>query len=306
MSVPDVQAARQEDVAELLARFDVFDDAHFARMNEVMAHARQQCPVAHTTADGGLHLVTTYDEVRQVLGDPVTFSSKEASPRPTPIGLPPLTVDAPLHNDFRKVIQRFFTRPYLRKYEENMREIARDCIAGFVEKGSFDVVSEFALPYTSATTAKVVFDEDDRTKMDAAAAAVERVARENSPEAYQGVAELAAQYMQERASSAAHSDDLISAVVSGRVGGRPMTPEEQIGMVTVLFIGALDTTRAEPVPRAATAKPGLDPPRPRRVPALRVARTGATAPRHAEVLPGRGRAGGGRHRDDDVRLREPG
>jgi cytochrome P450 len=234
---------RSEDVAELLARFDVFDDAHFERMDEVLTYAREKCPVAHSTADGGLHLVTTYDEVKRVLSDPETFSSKEASPRPTPIALPPLTVDAPLHGDFRKVIQRFFTRPYLRKHEEEMREIARECIARFLDKRECDFVRDFALPYTSATTAKVVFDEDDPNRMDAAAAAVERVVRENSPEAYQGLAELAAAYMQERASSAADRDDLISAVVTGQVGGRPMTPEEQIGMVTVLFLGALDTTR---------------------------------------------------------------
>jgi cytochrome P450 len=55
---------------------------------------------------------------------------------------------------------------------------------------------------------------------------------------------IAGEYMAERAPTAAERDDLLSAVVTGTVDGRPMTQEEQLGMVTILFIASLDTTRA--------------------------------------------------------------
>lgn len=242
MTIDETTPAHREP-ADLLPEFDLFDDTHFVHLDETMAHARTQCPVAHTSAHGGMHLVTRYEDVKAVLSDPETFSSRESTPLPSPVRLPPLDVDPPLHNQMRKVINRFFTRPYLRQHEEVMREIARSTVSRFADNGQVDFINEFAIPFTSATAAKVVFDEDDPDRMSRAVAAVERVARENSPEAYQGVAMLAAEYMAERAGSDAGSDDLISAIAAGTVGDRPLTQEEQLGIVTVLFIGGLDTTR---------------------------------------------------------------
>ncbi|PWI06641.1 cytochrome P450 [Streptomyces sp. NWU339] len=232
-----------EDLAQLLQHFDIFNDEHFSRRWEVMEYARDKCPVAHSSADGGLHLVTRYEHVKKVLSDPDTFSSVESSPRPSPVPLPPLDVDPPLHGHFRKLLNRYFTRPYLRKHEPVMREIAREAIAAFADRGRCEFISEFAIPFTSATAAKIVFDEDDKERMARAVAAVEKVARENSPEAYQAVAALAAEYMTERQDPADDRDDLISAIARGEVDGRPLTVEERIGVVTVLFIGGLDTTR---------------------------------------------------------------
>jgi cytochrome P450 len=249
-----------KELAQLVRRFDIFNNAHFSRMWEVTEYAREKCPVVHSSANGGLYLVTRYKELKEVLAAPSTFSSVESSPLPSPVPLPPLDVDPPLHGDFRKLLNRYFTRPYLRKHETVMREMARNAIEAFVDKGRCEFVSEFAIPFTSATAAKIVFDEDDEVRMARAVAAVERVAKENSPEAYQAVAALAAEYMAERQNPDDDREDLVAAIARGEVDGRPMTTEERIGIVTVLFIGGLDTTRGAIANIAASVAkhPGLE------------------------------------------------
>lgn len=251
---------QNDDLAQLLSEFDPFSEAHFARLPEAMEYARGKCPVVHTQSHGGMYLVTRYADVKSVLSDPETFSSKEASPLPSPVPFPPFTADPPLHNQYRKVVNRFFTRPYLRRHEDTMREIARSCIERFVDRGEVDFIEEFAVPFTVTTVADIVFDESDEERLKRAVKAVERVVHENSPEAYQGVAEIAMEYMAERAARAAESDDLLSAIVTGTVDGRPMTQEEQLGMVTILFIASLDTTRGAiaNIAAAVAAQPELE------------------------------------------------
>jgi cytochrome P450 len=229
------------DQAELLAEFDLFNDDHFAQMPEAMEYARGRCPVAHTSAHGGMYMVTTYDELQTVLSDPETFSSVESSPLPSPVRLPPLDVDPPLHGQFRKLLNKFFSRPYLRKFEDELQSLAREAVDSFVDRGEVDFVQEFAIPFTSAAAAKVVFDEDDKDKLGRAVSAVERIVRENSPESYQSLAILAGEYLAERAETG--GDSIIAAIARGTVDDRPLTQEEQIGIITTLFIGGLDTTR---------------------------------------------------------------
>lgn len=229
------------DHAALLAQFNLFDDGDFARMPDAMEYARSRCPVVHTSAYGGMYMVTRFDDVKAILSDPETFSSAESTPLPSPVHLPPLDVDPPQHSEFRKLLNPFFARPYLLKFEGVLREIARQAIDTFVDRGTMEFVDEFAIPFSSAAAAKIVFDEDDEDRLARAVAAVERIVRENSPESYEGLAVLAAEYLAARAE--AGGDGIIAAIVRATVDGRPLTLEEQIGIVTVLFIGGLDTTR---------------------------------------------------------------
>ncbi|MDT2005814.1 cytochrome P450 [Rhodococcus opacus] len=229
------------DHAELLAQFDLFDDDSFARMPEVMEYARSRCPVAHTSAHGGLYMVTKFEDVKAVLSDPETYSSVESTPLPSPVRLPPLDVDPPQHSEFRKLLNPYFARPYLLKFEEVLRDLARQAIDTFVDRGEVEFVHDFAIPFSSAAAAKIVFDENDGDRLKRAVAAVERIARENSAESYEGLAVLAAEYLAERTEIG--GDSIIAAIVRATVDGRQLTMEEQIGIVTVLFIGGLDTTR---------------------------------------------------------------
>jgi cytochrome P450 len=58
------------------------------------------------------------------------------------------------------------------------------------------------------------------------------------------VAELAAELIAERESGSEPRDDFLQALIDATVeGGRPLTQNERLGVVTVLLLGGLDTTR---------------------------------------------------------------
>lgn len=224
---------------------DLFDPEHSRDKWELLARAREHQPLLRTEADGGYYLVTRYDDARRVLQDPATFSSDQVSVKPSPVRIPPLDADPPLHQDFRAILNPYLARGYLMRFEPEMRKIAAAAIESWAHRGECEFVSEFAVPYTSSILARVIFDEQDADRIGEAVKVINRIATEQSPEAFFDMALLCARYLAEREDAGHRSDDLLGAILSGTVdGGRPLTEDERLGVVTVLFFGGLDTTRA--------------------------------------------------------------
>ncbi len=231
--------------AALLPHYNMWDPEHEKVKWDVFSYARRNCPVAHTDADGGgQYVVTRYEDVRRVLEDPQTFSSAGVAPRPSPVGLNPLDSDPPYQIELRKILNPLFTRSALLRFEPEMRKNAADLIEGFVDNGRCDFVREYAGPFVGNALSRVVFNEDDPEKMDRAADVVIRVAVEATDEAFFELAVLAGQYIAEREANPVERNDLLNAIATGTVeGGRLLTDTERLGVVTVLFLGGLDTTR---------------------------------------------------------------
>lgn len=235
---------RPEDI---LDRYDMWDPAHESVKWDVFAHARANCPVAHTSADGGgQYLVTRYEEVRKVLEDPATFSSAGVNPRgASPVSLNPLDADPPFQPELRKLLNPLFTRNVLLQYEPELRDEAKALIANFIDKGEFDFISDFAAPFVANALAKVAFNEQDPQKMKDAGDIVIRVALEGTDESFFNLAVLAGEYLADREDNPIDRNDVLNALTTGTVGaeGRPLTEDERLGVLTVLFLGGLDTTR---------------------------------------------------------------
>jgi cytochrome P450 len=109
----------QLPVGELAAHFDLFDPQHSERRWEVLDYARDACPVLKTDADDGYYIITRYDDLRTVLEDATVFSSKEAGLRGVPIPMPPLTEDPPNHIEYRRALNKYLSRSYLSRYEDD-------------------------------------------------------------------------------------------------------------------------------------------------------------------------------------------
>jgi cytochrome P450 len=121
--------------------------------------------------------VTGYDEAVEVLLDTHRFSSQLGDPKGPLINSrlaeaqsrlaarsqefhdlvaalqpdwrhPPclLTADPPLHTRQRQVINRLFTPRRVAEMEPRIRELAQELVASFVERGSAELVHEFAVP----------------------------------------------------------------------------------------------------------------------------------------------------------------
>jgi len=232
-------------VEELVHHLDLFDPAHHKRVWEVLKYAREsECPIIKTDADNGYFIVTTYDDLRDVANDPQTFSSVEPALRGVPVKLPPISEDPPIHAEFRKLLNPYFSRAYLLRYEDSMRSTARELLEPVLANGRMDFMTEFALPYTAANLSRVILDEQDKDRMERAKDASVRISTENTQQAFIDLAEVAGEFLAERKASGVDADDLLSAIVNGTVDGRPLTIEEQVGICATLFAGGLDTTRA--------------------------------------------------------------
>jgi cytochrome P450 len=227
---------------EILQNIDLFAQDQGEHLLDALALARRECPVPHTESDGGYHVVTRFEDVRTVCENPEIFSSAQPGLLGVPVRVIPVDTDPPLHKHFRAFLNRYFSRSFLLRYEDQMREIARDAIAGFVDKGELDVVRDYSVPFSAGSLARIVFATEDQDLVRRGVRAVNRVAQEGTPETFQVVAALAMEAMAE-VKPADERDDVLAALVTVKIDGRPLTTEERLGIVTALLLGGLDTTR---------------------------------------------------------------
>jgi cytochrome P450 len=233
-----------KSVDEILERADVFAEDQRENFVEALAVARQKCPVLHSEAWGGHYLITKYADVRTVLEHPEIYSSAQpALTGALPVRLIPLDSDLPEHQDFRKLLNPYFSRSFLLRYESVMREVAQTAIAAFVDKGEFEFVNDYAIPFSAGSLARIVLVTDDQDLIDRGVRAVERTAVESTPEVFQDVAAIAMEALAEASANAAGREDVLAAIVTGEIKGEPLPVEHQLGIITTLFLGGLDTTR---------------------------------------------------------------
>jgi cytochrome P450 len=237
-------ASDQRDYPALLRSFDTFEPSHEEFKYDAFSYARQKCPVTWTESGTGFWLLTRYQDVRRVLEDPQTFSSVEGSPQPTPITLGPLTADPPQHSGLRKILNPYFSRTFSLRYEDDIRAYAADLIEQWVDNGRVELLSEFTGPLVSKVLARMVFDEDDEEKMARAKDIVMRVTEESSEESFFELATLSAEYLADAVDNPPERDGVLKALVTSTIDGRPLTEDEQLGTIAVLFLGGLDTTRS--------------------------------------------------------------
>ena len=240
-SIDDPAAA---SVADLAPHLDLFDPAHSERLWEVLAYAREACPVLKTDADDGYYIVTRYDDLRTVLEDPLTYSSEQAGLRGVPIKMPPLTEDPPRHLEYRRALNRYLSRSFLSQYSDDIRATARELLDKLIPAGRFDFMTDYAIPFTSRNLARVILDDGNEERIARAISIATRISGEGDPAAFFEISALAEELLRERAASGSERDDVLSAIVHGTVEGRPLTMEEQVGATTILFTGGLDTTKA--------------------------------------------------------------
>jgi cytochrome P450 len=245
---------------DFFANIDWFRREDCERMPEELAWSRRECPIVHSDYDGGQYVVSRYDDLRTVAEHPDIFSSTKPGVLEVPVALPPLDLDPPLHRDFRQFLNKYFARSFLTRYVPEMEQLADSLIDNVIESGQLEFVSQFAIPFTAGSLARVVIDDDNDARMKIAIQAVTDVSAGDQA-AYGRVAMIAAEILAERASSPREREDVMQALVTATVeDGRPLTQGEQLGVVTVLLLGGLDTTRGAiaHIGRFLAETPGLE------------------------------------------------
>lgn len=233
-----------EQLDEMLHHFDIFDDAAQAVKWEIFEHGRETCPVARTDGNGGLWLITRYDDVRRIMEDWETFSSLQSPIVPTGVSLCPIDNDPPIQSSARQLLNPLFSRGALAKYEIDMHKAAQQYIDQFVDRGSCEILNEFAGPYIGTVLMMVIFADMTPAELDHAQDLALRVAEGATPEMFAELFTMCTEYFNRAKAKGTSDDGVVSRLINGTFDGRPITQDEAIGALSILTLGGLDTSRA--------------------------------------------------------------
>jgi cytochrome P450 len=227
--------------------FDHIDESLAPHLNEVFASIRDRCPVVHSDKYGGFWAVLSYDAVREVAADPGRYSSSDGISLPTVIeGLrtPPLESDPPMHSQFRRIMQRHFTRQAVARYEPVLRDLVATRITELAASPGADLVpglAKYLPPIAIALILGLPLEDGTRfvewlDEMFATAASGDEAANRRV------VVEFTAYLEEELArQQAAGADTVMTAIATGEVDGRPLTEQERLGMILITVLAGHET-----------------------------------------------------------------
>jgi cytochrome P450 len=232
--------------AEVLQHYDVFDPEQNRAKWELFGYAREQCPVVRTDGNGGFWLVTRYEDIRRILEDWKTFSSLESPVMPTGMKMCPIDADPPEQTALRQVLNPLFSRGALTEYVPTMRSAACTQIDSWIDRGTMEVLTEFSGPYVGKLLTAVLFPDLREDEIEQAHRIALGVAEEGSPEVFGELMQMCVTYLaraREKGIADSADDGVVKRLLTAEIAGRPITEEEQLGALAILFLGGLSTTR---------------------------------------------------------------
>jgi cytochrome P450 len=238
-------------------------DYDFVRGSEVMMfppgsldRIRTETPTFYSPRYGGFWVFTEYEAIRDALQDDGLFKQNEGLPR-VPFGrrFIPLRLDRPEHAEYRRVMAPIFFPKQVARHEIAIRAVARGQLQKLASRGSAELVEEFALALPAAMFCGfvgfspqkfAVFHDLSHELIYAPQEALARegmeAARIVRSRAQQRIDSIVGDLIDDRRKAA--GDDAISILMQAQVWGRPLTSEEILNIVTLLFFAGTDSTAA--------------------------------------------------------------
>jgi cytochrome P450 len=212
---------------------------------------RAAAPLVHDSRTG-LWLLFDHASVRQALTDHAHFSSSLfRAGRSNPDWL--IFLDPPRHPKLRSLIGQAFTPRAVADLEPRIRQLSRELIHAVLERGSLDLVSEYATPLPMMVVAELIrippnewprfrhwSDEILKlsTTLTESATAAEAVAAYGDVKAEMGPWLAALQ----RERIAHPQDDLLTRLLEAEVDGERLSDQEIAGFVELLIVAGQETT----------------------------------------------------------------
>jgi cytochrome P450 len=230
-------------------------DREFAcRPQPVYAQLLARCPVARMKVMGS-PVISRYGDVRWALRHPEIFSSEMEMQLALGTERPmiPQQIDPPAQTRYRKLLDPLFSRRRMAGLEPEVRRQANELIDRFVGRGECDFDSEFAVPLPcSVFLALLGLPLADlglflRLK-DGIIRPTQRegVGFEDAPrvraESGRGIYAYFEQVLDER--ERAPRGDLLSELLSARIGGERLSRAELLDICFLLLLAGLDTVTA--------------------------------------------------------------
>ncbi|MFG1952712.1 cytochrome P450 [Micromonospora sp. NPDC048830] len=233
-----------------------FGPAEALDLHPRYAHLRSHEPISRVLLPfgGPAWLVTRYEDVRLVLGDP-RFSraaavgrdvprTRPARPRATSI----IAMDPPEHTRVRRLIAKAFTVRKAERWRAHTTEIAEGLARGMADRGSpGDLVGDFAVPLPMEVLLAVMgIAHEDRAALAAAAGVLVSATAHTEAENHQARKDLAGLITAEIRRRRSHrADDLLGDLVAARDSEGGLSEPELIDLAVTLLAVGWETTACE-------------------------------------------------------------
>jgi cytochrome P450 len=225
--------------------FDIYFDAGL-RENLHVAYAQlhQQAPeVFYTPANGGHWMITSYDAIAAVVTDPEHFSAAEMQiPRmPNPPQFIPLNLDPPDNIPYRQLLMPFFSPKAIAGMRARVEMRAREVVHSVAARGHCNFLDEIASPFPVSIFMELMGYPVERLPEFRRLALRYFAAREDQPirEAFAAIAGELVEIIELKRLTP--GDDLVSKLVTAKLGDRLLNMDELTKICFLLFLGGLDT-----------------------------------------------------------------
>ncbi|MGV9864094.1 cytochrome P450 [Rhodococcus koreensis] len=217
---------------------------------------RERYRAFYSPHSGGFWVLTRFDDIRSAYEDYATFP-QQGTLSALKFGrvMIPLTLNPPVHKEWRRVLQPMFTPGRVRKLESLIRDTARDLLKEIGPRGQCDVSSEYALSIPAATFCgllglpregfasfnKLAFDliytPDEISKVEGMEAG-QKYREAKIDEINDFIRDLIP------VRRANLGDDSVSYLIERTYEGRPLTDDEIVNIASLLFFAGTDSTGA--------------------------------------------------------------
>ena len=215
-------------------------------LHETLAAMRDRHPVAHSEEHGGFWVVTGYEDVLRVAQDWRTFSSAHGVSVPETkmvVKAIPEHLDPPLHREYKRLVNAFFTPAVVARYEQPTRALVTRLFDEFVETGRCDFMADFARPFPGLAFFELVLNAppDDVAEINEMATSASVPTNPDRGRVWQGMHAWITEFVEARRHQPPRGD-VVDAVLAAEIEGRPITEDEIVGVVQLLILGGLETT----------------------------------------------------------------
>lgn len=232
--------------------FDIFDSDFVEDPYPMWQTLRGSCPVAHSERWGGSHMPTTLAGVSAVAHDAENFSSSEVTVAPVAGSYDEagnslrsiIETDAPDHSPARRLLLPFFAPRAVERFREPTRELCRQLLRGFVERGTADVASEYAKQIPPRVIAEILGIDPDRGDDFAEWVQGSLELGLTDPVIQQKYQTIIEEFFLAEIERRQHDpgDDLISYLLAAEIDGSPVPMHVVRGNLGLMLVAGIDTT----------------------------------------------------------------
>ena len=227
----------------LVRDYNYFDIPADQDLHEHFRRLHEGPDIFYTPHHGGHWVVTRFDDIAHVLSDDSDFSARHQTIPHPPLQITMLEHDGALHDDFRALLQPYFSPKRIGDLERVATDLTVSLIEGFYHRGECEFTSEFALRMPIIIVMNLCeFPREDTAYL---IGITEDIVRSGSAEIEEAAFMRAVKYLSTKIIPARRANpgpDMISAIIHGKVdGGRPATDMEILGLCSLLIVGGLDT-----------------------------------------------------------------